>query len=239
MSPELSEALYEKMTMRNFLAIIFLIAAIVLGIGVYCVENDAAQNLLAEGAGSFFSIFLAILVVDKFQEYFRANKWKKVRALTYRSLNSHICDALSQVCIIFGPVISHTHMEKIIGGRTEPKKSVIEGISELVADLEKNKEYSSKEKAFSDLSVEYYTSSAKWDLDQIINSILPRVIQESSDQEVIDSLVQFDSTYREFINAVIAHREVVTHSVAEPFINLVKEFGALYKCVEKCWSRSV
>jgi hypothetical protein len=223
-------------------AFFFLFVTIVLGFSVYCVDNDATQNLLAEGAGSFFSIFLAILVVNKMQDSFRAKQWKKVRMLTYRSLSSHISDALSQI-YIFLPFLMYSpsdkHMSKIISGRNEPTKIAIEGINELILDLEKNKNYSTREKSFSDLCVEYYGSSAKWDLDQITNSILPRVMQESTDQEVIDALVRFDSVYREFINAIISHREVRTHDVAEPFINLVTEFGLLYQCIEKAWYKNV
>lgn len=224
--------------MKIFLTLSFFLASVVLGTATYYVESGATQNLLAEAAGSFFSIFLAILVVDRMQDYFRASKWKKVRILTYRTLNSHICDALSNT-YIFMPLSSHAHMGKIINGRIEPNKSVIEGINELARDLEQNKKYSTTEKSFSDFCVEFYESNAKWDIDQITNSILPRVMQESSDQELINALVSFDSKYREFINAIIAHREVVTHSIAEPFISFVKEFGVLYQCLERAWNKTV
>ena len=69
----------------------------------------------------------------------------------------------------------------------------------------------SREESTSDVSVRFY-QAPRWDLDQIRDVITPRIMQYSTDQALIDRLVEFDDAIRNLNHAIIVHKEVLTHS---------------------------
>jgi hypothetical protein len=62
----------------------------------------------------------------------------------------------------------------------------------------------------SDVSVRFY-QALRWGLDQIRDVITPRIMQYSTDQVLIDRLVEFNDASRNLNHAIIAHKEVRTH----------------------------
>ena len=82
---------------------------------------------------------------------------------------------------------------------------------ELIALLKRLPNSVSREESTSDVSVRFY-QALRWDLDQIRDVITPRIMQYSTDQALIDRLVEFDDASRNLNHAIIVHKEVLTHS---------------------------
>jgi hypothetical protein len=65
--------------------------------------------------------------------------------------------------------------------------------------------------------------------------LIPRVLQSSDDQDLIDALIEFDDTAQELQNAIILHKRLVTHSVFPNLIMLFEKVQAIYEVlVKKC-----
>ena len=62
---------------------------------------------------------------------------------------------------------------------------------ELIALLKRLPNSVSREESTSDVSVRFY-QALRWGLDQIRDVITPRIMQYSTDQALIDRLVEFD-----------------------------------------------
>jgi hypothetical protein len=82
---------------------------------------------------------------------------------------------------------------------------------ELIALLKRLPNSVSREESTSDVSVRFY-QALRWDLDQIRDVITPRIMQYSTDQVLIDRLVEFNDASRKLNHAIIVHKEVLTHS---------------------------
>ncbi len=78
-------------------------------------------------------------------------------------------------------------------------------------------------------------SPSRWDLDQIRDVLLPRVLQSSTDQHLVEALVEFDSSRQKLHGAIIAHRQAVTHGVFPYVIDLLEQAQALYSVLCENW----
>ena len=94
---------------------------------------------------------------------------------------------------------------------TPPAKVSPRSPEELIALLKRLPNSVGREESTSDVSVKFY-QALRWDLDQIQDVITPRIMQYSTDQSLIDRLVEFDDASRNLNHAIIVHKEVLTHS---------------------------
>jgi len=200
--------------------------AVVVGIGGFLVNPQGfLENLLSEATGIFAGILIALLIVDKYAEYHKERQWSRVRRLTYNSIRAHLCDLATDVIINF--LSDHRLMTPIIDGRDYPNPKTTTAMKRMVAQLRELSDTVGSEKSTSDLAVEWY-EEVKWDLDQIQHLLTPRVVQSSNDQQVIDSLIEFDNARRSLHNAIILHQRVVTHGVFPYVIELLERVQLLY-----------
>jgi hypothetical protein len=190
-------------------------------------------NILSEIAGIFASIIIALLIVDRYIEYQKEQQWARVRNLTYAAIVGHLCDLATETLIYF-PVKDHRLMTPIIEGRDRPNPATITAMAKLASLLRQLSSAISNEKSTSDLAVEFYRA-VKWDLDQIQNVLTPRVMQSSTDQQIINALVEFDNARRKLHNAIIVHRKIVTHSAFPAVIELLEQTQALYSAICEKW----
>jgi hypothetical protein len=211
-------------------AILVLVASV---IGFFIDAQGFLGNLLAEIAGVFVSIIVALLIVDRFVEHQKEQQWARVRKLTYGAIAAHLCDLATEMLLYF-PVKDHRPMTPIIEGRDHPNPDTITGMANLASQLCQLPSAVSKEKSTSDLSVEFY-ELIKWDLDQIRDVLTPRVIQNSNDQQIINALIEFDNARRKLHNAIIVHKQIVTHSVFPDVIELLEQTQTLYSALCERW----
>jgi hypothetical protein len=209
------------------------IAVVVSAVGLTVNARSFLENLLSEAAGIFFSIIVALLIVDKYTEHQKEQQWARVRNLTYQALAAHLCDLTTETFIYF-PVGDHRPMTPITEGRDHPNPATVPAIGGLISQLRKLPSAVSAEKSTSDLSVEFY-DVIKWDLDQIRDVLTPRVVQSSSDQQIIDALIEFDDARRKLHNAIIVHKQIVTHGVFPDTIALLEQARSLYGILCDKW----
>lgn len=203
-----------------------LFLAVTIGIVGFLVDSRGfLENLLSEATGIFVGILIALLIVDKYAEYHKEKQWSKFRELTYNSIRAHVCDLTTDMIIYF--LSAHRLMTPIIDGRDHPNPKTTIAMEKMIAQLRELPNTVNAEKSTSDLAVEWY-EEVKWDLDEIQHLLTPRVVQSSNDQQVIDSLIEFDSARRSLHNAIIVHRRVVTHSVFPYVIKLLEQAQVLY-----------
>ena len=213
--------------------VVIVIASVV---GFFIDAKSFLENLLSETAGIFASIIIALLIVDRYTEHKKEQQWTKVRDLTYAALTAHLCDLVTEMFIYF-PVDDHRPMMRIIEGRDQPNPATIPAMADLASQLRHLPSAVSKEKSTSDLTVEFY-EAVKWDLDQVQDVLIPRVMQSSADQEIINALVEFDSARGELHNAIIVHKQVVTHGAFPAVVALLEQTQSLYGALCKKWKSS-
>lgn len=181
-------------------------------------------------------MLLAVLVADRLGQYQRQLRWQKVRELTGAAIAAHLCDALSEVFVYF-PILDDGPMARVLRGRNEPNADTAAGISHMGAQLREIPSAVSAEKSSSDCAVEYY-SAVKWDIDQVRDVLIPRLIESSADQDLIDSAVAFDQAARDLYTAVTVHQRVVTHGVLPDFLALVDKARGVYETLLASWTET-
>jgi len=173
-----------------------------------------ALNLIAELVGTAFSFLVALLLVDWYVEHRKKMEWRKIGEMTLRAIAVHICEIGGALFLHYGE-IGYDTMQPIFSGHLNPpNERTLKALGALVEALANYRQplAEGRKRSTSDLAVDYY-ESVKWDLEQIRNVLLPRVLAGPRDQELVELLVRFDQEYREFEHAIIAHKQAGTQSV--------------------------
>lgn len=210
-----------------FIATVFVLAGFKIG------GKDFADNLLADFAGIAIAILVGFFLVDRLAEHRREQQWAKVRNITLGAIAAHLCDVASNLYIYF-PIRDHRSMGAILIGRKIPNYETTRGFENLLEQLRSLPNNISKEKSTSDVAIEFY-QAVTWDLDQIQSVLTPRVIQSSTDQALIDALIEFDNVRRKLHNSIIGHKLVITHSVFPNVLSMVEASKHLYQTLCKSW----
>ncbi|HII06541.1 MAG TPA: hypothetical protein HA349_04290 [Methanotrichaceae archaeon] len=112
-------------------------------------------------------------------------------------------------------------------GRNKPNKSTISAMKELAKELE------GLTKRDDEKLSEYY-DVVKHDLDRISDVLLPRVIQFSSDQEIITDLIDFDVSKNE-LNSKIKYEWGESIPVKYFLVLFVLSSEVVYESICKEW----
>jgi hypothetical protein len=142
-----------------------------------------------------------------------------------------MCDAMARVFVGF-ELSDCRAMTPILDGRDQPDPRTIEGLTALASLLRKVPDPSSND--LSDKAIVYYEEN-KWDLDQLCESLLPRVVECSDEQDLIDALTELDFVRRAFHTSIIAHRQVVTGGVYVHVAELVDASAGVYGALLNHW----
>jgi hypothetical protein len=110
----------------------------------------------------------------------------------------------------------------------------VNAIGDVIESLRQVPGVATKDKSTDDIAVEYY-EHVKWDLDQIRDVLMPRVVQSSNDQILIDALVELDDSRRELHNATIAHKKITVGGVVPNVVGLLDRARAVYSLLVDRW----
>jgi hypothetical protein len=189
-------------------------------------------NLLAGLACTGLGVLVAVWVVDRYIRHAARLRWAKVDVLTYRAIAAHVCDAMVQLLIDTTVLKDMRPLPSIQAGRDEPDAKTIEGLSELASLLRAVPNPGSND--LSDAAITFYENS-KWDLDQVCDSLLPRLIEYSDAHDLINSLIEFDAERRALHTSIIAHQQAVTGGVFVHLPTLVDASANVYRILLKHW----
>jgi len=213
------------------LACVF-IAAICLVTGFQIDAKSMSVNVLAGLACIAFGIPIAIWIVDRYLKHIARRRWSRVDTLTYRAIATHLCDSAVEILIGIDVLNDLRPMAPIQEGRDRPDAQTIEGLIALAKLLRAVPNPANND--LSDAAIECYKAS-KWDLDQVCDSLLPRVIEYSDDQDLIDALIELDAVRRTLHNSMIAHQQVVTGGVFYHLPELVDASAKVYRALLNHW----
>jgi len=213
-----------------------LVIVVACGVGFYMDAPAYLGNILAELAGAVLGVFLALLVVERFVRHQRKSQWQTVRELTYRAIAGHLCDVAMNMWTHFAVAMTdYGNLHSIGAGRNRPSIETAKAMASLLKRLEKVPSKVYKDRSRSDVAVEYY-EAVKWDIEQIRNVLVPRLIESAEEQDLINALVEFDDAALDLHNAIIAHRAVVTHEAFPDVLNLLDKAGAAYAVLSHTWT---
>ncbi len=188
-------------------------------------------NLIAGLCGIFLSILLALFIVDKYMKYQKEQEWTKVNKITLNAIAIHLCEIVGSLSFHFTYMNDNLTLP-FFTGRNLPNEKTLLAFNPLLQALE-NLTLPieiARHKSTSDIAVEYYEAMS-WDMDQIQNVLTPRVMQNSTDQPLIDALIIFDNARRTLHHAIIVHRQVVTHGVFENVRPLIQSAEKVYQLI--------
>ncbi len=178
------------------------------------------------------NIFVTVFFIDWLIKYRREQQWAKARSVTLNAILAHLCDIAAR---IWGKTRAEwSLLDGIADGRNQLNPATphaFETFAEALAergqrDFEDGKDI----KAASDVVVEFYKDFL-WDLQQIQLVLMPLVIASSSDQKLIDALIEFDKAHREFCIGISSHKAVCSQEAWPAMVRLVRCSGMLYGAI--------
>ena len=211
----------------------FVIVLVCLVVGLRLDAKSLAVNLLAGFVCTAISIPIAIWIIDGYLKRIARRRWSGVDILTYRAIAAHLCDSAVELLIGMDVLNDLRPMADIQEGREKPDPKAIEGLAALAKLLRTVPNPASND--LSDKAIECYKAS-KWDLDQLCESLLPRVIEYSDEQDLIDSLIGLDGVRRTLHNSMIGHELAVTGGVFSHLPELVDASAQVYRALLNHWT---
>lgn len=185
-----------------FLLSIILIAIVVSGIGVALDPEAFKSNIISEMVGLLISVAVGLFIVDKYIAYDRAKQWIQVRNITYKSIAAHMCEITVQALFIYN-IKDNRPMHALKEGRFKPSFDNIAAIDQVIQGVRQTSSEVSA-KTFMGLTVNFY-DAIEWNLDQIQDVLIPRIVQSSDDQEFINILIELDSSREALYTSIISH----------------------------------
>jgi hypothetical protein len=211
----------------------FVIVLVCLAVGLRLDAKSVIVNLTAGLVCTVVSIPIAIWIIDRYLKYTARRQWSRVDTLTYRATATHLCDSAVEILIGMDVLDDLRPMENIQAGRDKPDPKAIEGVSALsnllraVPNPANNDIY--------DKAIECY-KACKWDLDQLCDSLLPRIIEYSDEQDLIDSLILLDGFRRTLHHSMIGNELAGTGGVFYHLPELVAAVAQVYGTLLSHWN---
>jgi|SRR5579864_4877113 len=217
------------LTLAFVCLVIFLVC---LAVGLRLDAKSMTVNLAAGFVCTAVGIPVAIWIIDSYLKHTARRRWSRVDILTYRAIAAHLCDSAVEILIGIDVLNDLRPMPDIQEGRDKPDPKTIEGLSALAKLLRATPNPANND--LSDKAIECYKAS-KWDLDQLCDSLLPRVIEYSDEQDLIDALIVLDGVRRTLHNSMIGHEQVVTGGVFCHLPELVEASAQVYTALLNHW----
>ena len=92
----------------------------------------------------------------------------------------------------------------------------------------------STDNTFSDIAVDFY-EEIRWNLDQVGDILIPRVIESTTDQDVINYLIEFDRARIKLHTATYVHNRIAIGGIFPDVVNLLIQAHAVYNTLIKIW----
>lgn len=213
-----------KFTQKSFLIFGIIIAVIIITIGLLIDFKGYLGNILAEIAGLIISILVAFSLVDRFTEIQTKKRWGKVRKLTHRAIAHHLNSMLLELFNHF-PIPNQNIINEILVCRDKPETKPIDVLTDLIEQIN---DLCKQGKINIQITTEYF-NTIKLDISQIRHDLMPRVMQSSDNQDLINALVEFDDTIQDLQNALIVHRRFAKQEILPDIIPLLKNIREIYQ----------
>lgn len=215
-----------KFSQKYFVILCALLALIIIVTGLTIDFKGYLGNILAEIAGIFLGAIVVLLLVDRHTEYQQRKRWRKVRQLTHQVIASHLNNIIIEAFNHF-PIKDHKPITAILDSRRRPSLDTLTAVNDLIVQLQ-------QAKLSSESVIEYYTA-IKWDINQIRQDLIPRVMQSSDDQDLINTLVDFDDTVQELQSKIIVYKKLIQQDISSNILILLEKEKKIYEILIKRW----
>jgi hypothetical protein len=151
------------------------------------------------------------------------------------SISNHLYDIAQEAGIHCGlqfPPDPDTNLLALSQARDHPNPAVAQAMLDLCSKMQGLPGARGTDNTLSDIAVEFY-HDIQWNLDQISNVLLPRVVQSTNEPEVVDSLIEFDRAKLTLHNAAYVQKRLAIGGIFPEMIKLVRSAQALYGTLAK------
>jgi hypothetical protein len=213
-----------RVSLKTFILILAALALLLIISGFFYDTRGFVSNILAEITGLFLGIVVAILLVDRFTESQRQKRWERVRVLTHNAIAHHLSNIILELHNHF-PLTNHNKVLTTIENNEASyqfSKLQITNIVEQIRQPILMRQIPAE-------SIREYFNSIKWDISQIRLDLMPRVIQSSDNQELIDILIEFDDIVQDLQNNVIIKKHIAEPAVYNNFLLLLEKIKDIYQ----------
>lgn len=188
------------MTIRKIL-VITLACLFLLVIGLVIDWEGFIGNLMA-GA---IEVIITVTVIDWLLQRQRRARWQKVRTQIVNALTQHIDNLKDEYQTRFyGPELNLLSIGMKAGPYGVPNTQTAEVLRSMVEQMEKAPPPEDPAEKVKELH-----SAIKWDIEQILSILLPRVLAiECDEAELVSLLGGFDNTVRRWRNEIRVDEEI-------------------------------
>lgn len=211
-------------SLKTFILSLTTLALVLIISGFFYDTKGFVSNILAEITGLFLGIVVAILLVDRITENQRKKKWERVRQISHRTIAHHLNNIVLELFNHFpltknNSIITPLNNTDLSDNYQKPNlDNVIQQIKKLIELKQIQAE-----------SVRTYFNAIKWDIAQIRSDLMPRIIQSSDNQELIDALTEFDDLMQDLQSMLIIRREVIQPIFYLTFEQVLEKINDIYK----------
>ena len=218
---------------RLMLLIIALVLTVSMSVDWLINGIDAIKRVPAIMTGLGLAALLTILLLNPIADLVRRRQWREARIIIYNVVRNHVCDIADKAYLYMQ--IGNKKDRKLINfGRGMPMFETAMGLSHLITDMKNVRRRSYGEDEFPRKSMQYY-ESIKWNIEQMQMVVIPRVLQFSVDEEVVESLIGFDDACRRLMKSAVGQGESADYKMYVNMINMVEAAAEVYNITYGKW----
>jgi hypothetical protein len=191
------------MTVRKLVVIIFLVIGmgILLVVGLGIDREGFIGNLIA----GTIEIIITVTVIDWLLQRQRKARWQKVRTQIVGALTQHIDNIIDEYQTRFySPELDLLSIGMKAGPYGVPNAQTAKALRSMVEKMEKAPPPKDPTEKARELH-----SAIKWDIEQILSILMPRVLAiECDEPELASVLGGFDDAIRRWRNEILVDEEI-------------------------------
>jgi hypothetical protein len=184
------------------------------------------KGFIGNASAGAIEVIITVTVIDWLLQRQRRKRWQGVRAQILVALTQHIGNMASEyMSNIYGPGLHLLDFtEDIRAGYWEAKPQTVKAIQSMVKNMEEAPRPDDHTE-----QAESLHSVIQWDVTQVRDSLLPRVIDiECDEPELVSLLSALDNADRRWVNQMILDREVAAGNQYSAAIDLLREAARVY-----------
>ena len=188
------------------------------------------KGFIGNASAGAIEIIITVTIIDWLLQQQRRKRWQRVRAQIIAALTQHIGNIASEYMTGFdGPGLHLLDYAEDIGaGYWVAEPRTLKAIRSMIENMKEAPRPDNHPK-----QAEKVHSTIQWDITQIRDSLLPRVIDiECDEPELVSLLGEFDNADRRWVNQMTLDREVAAGDQYSEAINLLKEASRVYEYLE-------
>jgi hypothetical protein len=207
------------------IVIILAVCLLLVVTGIYLDGASFIGNLIA-GA---FDVLITVTIIAWLLQRQRKKQWRKVRSQIVEAITQHISNIASEYMTHFyGPGFDLLSFAEDIGAGYEKASPRTATALQKMADMLQKAERpdDAREKA------EELHSVIKWDIAQIRDSLLPRILaMEFDETELVAVLGELDNAERRWVNQIIIDKEVSAGDQFSAAVNTFRTATQVYQYI--------